>query len=548
VPGDEVALAGVGGQAELEATANRRFAPTLVRNGAGLAFAAAAVLYVVLYMHLLRNVGLAYDEWEWLLYRMSSYSTVSSFGNIVLPYNSQPIVGEILLYRLWAHTVGVAHHWVLDFVYVLMEVGVAWLVYSMARRRVGPWPAVGCAVLVLVMGRAWETVLFPASMTFVLPTLAACAAWATLDDRRPVLIWALVSVLLALAALSGGLGIAVGVGLCVEVALARRWGGLWLAACAAVPWIVWYIAENATTGVDIARNLGKTPVWGAKYLAAAAAAAVGLPADAGFAVIPVVIVGIWLWRSHARPSSPVWTPRAAGLLTTLLVAVIATGAARATNTPPATSRYMYFPAIVMILLACEWTAGLTLARRRVAVALGVATVLLAGILGVHQFRNGKVFFLGAADATAARMGAMRLVGGPPLVIEPQGLGYTPALLAEFTRRFGSRPIYTEKEIAAALPASRSAVDYVLASAEVRPGHSPHSCHAAPAGGDLPHTGTTVVIDSSRKHVAELVRFADVGSGVGFAVPPPRIVIRLRADHITRPWRLLAPGSVVQVCK
>jgi hypothetical protein len=58
----------------------------------------------------------------------------------------------------------------------------------------------------------------------------------------------------------------------------------------------------------------------------------------------------------------------------------------------------------------------------------------------------------------------------------------------------------------------------------------------------------VVIDSSRKHVAELVRFADVGSGVGFAVPPPRIVIRLRADHITRPWRLLAPGSVVQVCK
>jgi hypothetical protein len=172
-------------------------------------------------------------------------------------------------------------------------------------------------------------------------------------------------------------------------------------------------------------------VWGVRYVAAGAAAAVGLPAAAGFAVIPAVVVGIWLWRRQATPRPSLLTPRAVGLLTTLVVAVVATGAARATNTPPATSRYLYFPAIVMILLACEWTAGLSVGRRRLAVGLGVATVLLAAVLGVHQLRNGKVFFLNAADATAARMGAMRLVGGPKLVIEPDGLGYTPALLAEF---------------------------------------------------------------------------------------------------------------------
>jgi hypothetical protein len=208
---------------------------------------------------------------------------------------------------------------------------------------------------------------------------------------------------------------------------------------------------------------------------------------------------------------------------------------------------MYFPAIVLILLACEWTAGLSLERRRVAIALGAAIVVLAAVLGVHQLRNGKVYFFNAADGTAARMGAMRLVGGPPLVIEPQGLGYTPALLATFVRRFGSEPIDTESEITKALPASRTDADYVLASAEVLPGHAPRSCHPAPASGDLPHTGATVLIESSRKRVAELVRFADVGTGVAFGVPVPRLVIHIRGDSITRPWRLLAPGSVVRVC-
>jgi len=525
-----------------------RSAASLVRGHAGLVLAAGAVIYVVLYLYLLRNVGLAFDEWEWLLYRMSSFGTLSSFGSVVLPYNSQPIVGEILLYRLWAHTVGPAHHWVLDFVYVSMEVAVATFVFSMARRRVGSWPAVACALVVLVMGRAWETLLFPASMTFVLPTIAVCAAWAALDGRRSALTWALVSGLLAFAALSGGLGIAAGVGIGVEVVLARRWRGVWLAACAAVPWIVWYVAENATTGVDVARNLRDTPVWGAKYLAAAAAAAVGLPAVAGFAVLPVAIAGIWLWRRRSSPSSTVWTPRAAGLLATLFVAVVATGAARASDTPAATSRYMYFPAIVLILLACEWTAGLTAVRRRLAAGLAAAIVMLAAILGVQQFRYGKVFFLSSADATAARMGAMRLVGGPPSVVEPEGLAYYPALLDSFSRRFGSRPIYTEHQIASALPTSRSDVDQQLATAEVRFGGSPRSCHLAPVDGDLPRAGATVVVDSSRPRIAELVRFADLSGAVHVPVFVPRTVFRLRGDSITRPWRLVTPGATIHICR
>jgi hypothetical protein len=527
---------------------NGRSVTSFVRGHAGLFLAAAAAIYVVLFLYLLRNVGLAFDEWEWLLYRMTSFGATSSFGSVVLPYNSQPIVAEILLYRLWAHTVGVEHHWILDLLYVLMEVGVASLVYSMARRRIGSWPAVACAVLVLVMGRAWETVLFPASMTFLLPTLAACAAWATLDGRRPAFTWALVSVLLAFAALAGGLGIAVGIGICAEVAVARRWRGLWLAACAAVPWIVWYIAEHATTGVDIAHNLRETPVWGAKYLAAAAAAAVGLPAAAGFAVLPAAIVGVWLWRRHSSPSACFWTPRAVGLLTTLIVAVVATGAARATNTPPTTSRYMYFPAIVLILLACEWTAGLSIARRRLAAGAAVAVVVLATVLGIQQFRDGKVFFWSSADATAARIGAMRLIGAPPSFTEPEGLAYYPALLASFSRRFGSGPIYTENQIAGALSASRVDVDQLLAGAEVHFGGSPRSCHTAPADGALPPTGATIVVSSSRPRIAELLRFADMTTAIHVPVFTPHTVFTIRGDSVKRPWRLIAPGSVIHICR
>lgn len=508
-----------------------------------LVLAGAIFAFLALYLYLLRNVGLANDEWTFMLYR------TSGFQAIVLPYNNGPVVGEILLYRLWAGTVGVGHHWVLSLVYGAAQAAVASLVFGMARRRVGSWPALGTAVLVLFLGRAWETILFPATLTFVLPTLAACAAWWALDRDRAVAAGLTVALLLTAAAVTGGLGPALLIGLVAEIGLRRRWGWLAVLAPGAGVLIAWYAGEWGNTGTRIGTNLPHLPLWAAKYLVSAAGAVFGLPPAGGLAALPLAVVAIVWWRRAARPL-PLWSPRAVGLLVTLAAAVISIGAARAADTPATTSRYLYFPAIVMLLLACEWVRGLQLPQVRWVRwvrAAGVLVVLLAVGLGVEQLRHGKSFYWQSSDGTAARMGTVELAGGPAVVIEPSRLEYTPAALASFIRRYGSAPIDDEARLATALPGSRAAADQLLAQADIRPARPLRSCRRL-TGNALPAGGLAVAIRPPTPATGQLVRFSPPGRGVSFPLEPPRTAFALRGDRVRRPWRLLVPANaVVQVC-
>lgn len=522
----------------MSAIAGRRWParPVLVL---GLALAAFAALY----LYLLRNVGMANDEWTFMLYR------ASGFQAIVVPYNSGPVVGEILLYRLWGATVGVGHHWVLSLFYVALQGINVCLVYALARRRVGDWPALAAAVLVLVVGRAWETVLFPATLTFVAPALAACASWFALDRRPTWLAQLVVAGLLAGASVTGGLGPAVLLGLLVEVCLGRRWRWMWTIALGAVPVIVWYVGEASNTATHPGTNLPHLPVWALKHVTTAAAAVFGLPPAGGIAVILLGAAGILLWRRRAgTPAGSLWSPRAVGLLVTLAAAVLSIGVARAADTPATTSRYLYFPAIVIVLLACEWCRGLPAPRPGATAAAAAMIVAVAAGLGVQQLRDGKAFYLLRADGSAARMGAVVLAGGPRVVIEPGGLAYTPAVLRTFVRRFGSAPIDTEAQLARALPESQAAADQVLSAADVRRPGRLRACRRVPADGHVPRPPLTAVITSRQATPAQLVRFAPPGAGPGFLAQPPRTAFGLRPDRIRRPWRVLAPGAVsIRVC-
>lgn len=402
--------------------------------------AIALFAFVVGYLYLLRNVGIANDEWTWLLYLVTPSRALSTFHAFTLPYNSQPIIGEIALYRAWANTVGVAHHWVLDLVFVAAHATTVALVFATASRRVGHWGALTAAVLVLVAGRAWETLLFPASFTFVLPALAACVAWNVLDCRANVASQIGVAALLALASVSGGLALAILGGLAGELAIARTWRRLWMVVAGIAPLVAWYAINSGYVQTHLGHNLPRVAWWVPRFLAASAGAAVGLPMGAGAAILVVALAGIFFWRRHAPAPPRLLGARSVGLLTTLALTAIGTGAVRAADTPPSESRYLYFPVVVMVLLACEWTAGLPVRRPRLAVAGLASLTLMATVLGVHQLRVGKEHYRQAADATAVRMGAMLKAGGPPIVVEPGGLSYTPAVLRAFVAHFGSAPL------------------------------------------------------------------------------------------------------------
>jgi hypothetical protein len=520
--------------------------------------AAAGLLFLALYQYLLRDVGLAIDEWAWLLYRPVS------FHGLLDPYNKQPIIGQILVYRSWTTTLGVAHRAPLTLGYAAMHLAVASLVYVMARRRVGAWPALGVAVLVLFMGRAWETLLFPGTLSFMLPTLAACVAWSALDrsPRPPTQV--AVAGLLAVAGLSGGLIPAVLAGLSAELVAARAWRRLWIVAAAAAPLGAWYVVQAnidhvvAGAGRDYIQlewDPGALVTWAGKLVAAAAGATVGLPPEGGLAVLAVVGVGLFAWRRTARSSNRFPTPRALGLAVALTVAVLVSGVARSKDTPPTSSRYLYFPAIVLLLLACEGAAGLPVPRTRLAAIGGGAVVAGALFLGVQELRDGKVFYRRASDGTAARMGALRLVAGrlPPsqLVVEPSRLAYSPTSVENVHRRFGDAPIHTPARLARALPESRAAADQVLASALVRPApRAPAGCRLL-AGGDtgaLPRGDWIVAVRAGRPTVLELRRFADAGGGVRIPVSSSHeLAVRVADVTVARPWRLRAPGASIRIC-
>lgn len=520
--------------------------------------AGAALLYLALYAYLLRDVGLAVDEWAWLLYRPVS------FHGLIDPYNKQPIIGQILVYRSWTSTVGVAHRTPLTLAYAAIQLAVASLVYVMARRRVGAWPAVGVGILVLFMGRAWETLLFPGALSFPVPTLAACVAWCALDRSPRASMQVFLAGLLGVAGLSGALLPAVLAGLGAEMVAARAWRRLWIVAAAAAPLAVWYVVQanvdHVVAGagrdyIQLESNVHALLTWAAKLVASAAGAAVGLPPEGGPVVLAVVVTGLVLWRRAARPVSRFLTPRATGLAVTLGVTVLMTGAARAKDTPATSSRYLYFPAIVLLLLACEGARGLPVSRRRLAATAGGVVVAAAVVLGIQELRDGKVVYRRASDGTAARMGALRLVAGhlPPshLVVEPSRLAYTPVVVENVHRRFGDVLMHTPGRLARALPESRAAADQVLVSALVRPaGRAPAGCRPLPGGdnGALPRGDWNVAVRAARPTVLELRRFANPGGGVRVPVASARdVVVRVADVGVTPPWRLRAPGATIRIC-
>ena len=537
-----------------------------LRWGPVAVVAAAALAFVAVELYLLRDVGPSNDEWTFLLYRPLT------FHGLFDEYNAQPIVSEVLLYDVWARLAGPDHRMPLVALYAAMHAAVGSLVFAIARRRVGAWAAAGAAVLVLFLGRAWETLLTPAALTFMLPTLAACLAWFALDSPGRRGREAGAAGALALAGLCGGLVPAVLAGLAAELGLARRWRTLWIVLAGAVPLAGWYAVKLTTTprpvgsgvgDVRLGDNLAELPVWAAKFLAAAAGAAVGVGPLLGAAVLVLGGIGLVLIRRVARNDempdatghtsggrTPWMTPRAAGLAVTLAATVLATGLARASTTPPGTSRYLYFPAVVLVLLACElWRAPVP--RRLAPVA--VVAVALAALLGLGELRDGKPFYRRAADGTAARMGAVRELGGRlpagVSIVEPSRLAYTRADVERFARRHGDGAMLRGGELVHALPESRDAVDLLVAPVLVRPlASAARNCVRA-RGQTVPAWRPAVAVSAPAPVVVRLRALAEAPGAVTLSLPAGETL----ALHTSRlrpglPWRLFAPGASVRACE
>ena len=109
-----------------------------------------------------------------------------SLDTLLQPHNEHlvviPVLVEQLSLRLFGMTSALPEYVLLT----ALLLGTAALLFVYVKRRVGPWPALFAAVLLLFLGPAWEVLLWPFEITFVGPVLFGLAMLLALEreDRR----------------------------------------------------------------------------------------------------------------------------------------------------------------------------------------------------------------------------------------------------------------------------------------------------------------------------------------------------------------------------
>jgi hypothetical protein len=257
------------------------------------------------------------------------------------------------------------------------------LVYLLLRRRLDPVFATGGAIGVLILGAAWPSLLVAERLGYDLAVVFGLGMLLALDARREVV----ACVLLALALGSSTLGLAFALMMLVETA-ARRGSPrrYWIVVVPLALYALWALGYGnpatppGTSLVTLARaNIPALPGYVANGTAAAFGALTGLGDDWGRPLAVVAVVALGLYLSRGRPPSV----RLVSLLTAAVAYWVSLAFFRAQLITPADSRYLYFGAIVIVLVAGEMLAGAPFTPRAaviLAVALIVAAVANYGLL------------------------------------------------------------------------------------------------------------------------------------------------------------------------
>ena len=195
--------------------------------------------------------------------------------------------------------------------------------YVLAARRVQVFPALLAAALILFLGAAWEDLLWGFQVGYLLSVgrrlgrVGAAGAAAALERRRGVLC-------LIVAVGSSSLGIAVMVGVAVELAWQRRWREGWIVLVPVLLYALWYLGYGESQVTS--SSLINAPGFAEDLAAAAFGALAGRGLEWGR---PLALLGlVVLLRRLVRPL-PV-SPRLAGLLAAGLALWVVTAVARST--------------------------------------------------------------------------------------------------------------------------------------------------------------------------------------------------------------------------
>ncbi|MGI8730250.1 MAG: hypothetical protein ACR2LK_09725 [Solirubrobacteraceae bacterium] len=522
-----------------------------------------------------RGLIFFYDEWDWVLRRRDG------LDGLFRPHNGHFSLVPVLVFKALFATVGVEHYWVYRLAGVLAHLLCVGLLFALVRRHLGVGLALAAAAVLLVLGAAWQVILWPFEISYLCSIAAGLGALLALDRgsrRGDRVAAALVFVALA----SSGLGLAVACGVLAELLFAparRVVRRAWVALAPLTLYAVWYVIV-LPDGQAKRGNIDAVPGYVGEAAAGAIGAVTGLGLELGRVLL--VIAAIVVIRRLVAPGP--LPARLIGVLTMGLVYWALVALARADLQEPLASRYVYFGAVIVLLIGVHSARHITLAPRAwILVGLAVGASMLSNL---GDLRDGANSLRETTGSLRAALAAVELAGDAvPATTAPESTA-APQVTAGPYRKLvadlGS-PVGGPANVLADGPASAVAVDAALArvlgvaalpageagvgnaSAEDPPSvvaiggraRVDGSCvRYAPAGPGaaldvmLPAGGSIVLRDAKAPAELRLRRMsAAFSSGpIGSVAAGGAVELAVPGDRIARPWvlRVSSAGSL-QAC-
>ena len=551
-----------------------------------LAFGALLVVAAVFLFYETRGTTLWSDEWTWALERHGG-----GIDSLLRPHNGHFSLIPVAVYKLLFDTAGLDDYWPYRAAVIACHLGCVGLLFVYVRRRVGGYLALLAAALILFLGPGWQNILWPFQIGWLISLAAGLGALLMLDrgDRTGDVV---VCVLVAVSLASSGFGVAIALGVAVEVLWGRRrLADAWIIAAPVALYALWWIGYG-NSDAFVRHNVAVAPRFVADAAAGAVASLTGLatatPLTPGTPLawgrpLAVLAVVVLVWRLAALRAVPA---RIVTLLTIVLSFWTLTAFNRAQISDPASSRYIYVGALFVVLIAAELARGTSVSRRAAVVV--TAAVAVAVVSNVGVMRDAARYLEGQAQSARADLGALELARSrvsPNHVLE-HFPGF-PFVLIRAGRYLATAwelgtPADTPSEIAREPEGSRRVADFELiadlnlalrpATAGTRLGSAPRadavtggavtvrgSCIAyRPAGAEPPGTANAVdvrlpanglLVKAQGGPVTVSVRrFGDQWRPVGRLEASTGATLRIEPDASPLPWRArVAPADRATLC-
>jgi hypothetical protein len=536
----------------------------LMKNRAAIIWLAVAVVAsAALLFSFGSQLTFIADSWELLLERRE-WAPASFFE----PFNEHPVVAPTLVFKVLVEVFGMSSALpffaVATFLFLLSAV----LLFAYLQSRVGAWPALFAAVLVLFLGAASEDLLWEFQMGFFGSVAAGLGMLIALDreSRRGDLA---ACALLVVAIAFSSIGVVFAAAALVDLALGRRPRArrAYVAALPLALYALWWLGWGQDAGGNVTwENLERLPRYVFDAAAAGLASLLGRDplADGGhapgvFQLLLVLLAGLAAVRVGRERS----VSKGLAIALTLAVAFwVLGGLDRNADRYPTSSRYQYPSAVFLLLIAGELLRGIRLSRLATIAMAGITAIAVLGGVSLLQ-RDFDNTWRPSANDVRLQITAVGIAGEktrPDLVLTFPTSVPIPARIYLAARADHGAPEYGEAELLSRSEEDRQRADAVLAYAlglRLRPSgrnRLARGCRTLPRF-PSPSDAELIAGTFSLRPVGQasfavrLRRFADRAAvDLGRVLAGETAVLSIPADGSARPWHLATGHKPLRLCR